>query len=95
MKNVPTTFSTNSSPVQPQQNETIFNLEDISDHTLLTSLGCYRLPSGFFSDDSIAMAELRKAGGATGAVTAFIAYYVGFADLVAVGGITLPLGKLA
>jgi succinate-acetate transporter protein len=41
------------------------------------------------------MAELRKAGGATGAVTAFIAYYVGFADLVAVGGITLPLGKLA
>ena len=39
------------------------------------------------------MAELRKAGGATSAVTAFIAYYIGFADLVAVGGITLPLGK--
>jgi len=36
-----------------------------------------------------------KAGGATGAVTAFIAYYVGFADLVAADGITLPLGKLA
>jgi len=36
-----------------------------------------------------------KAGGATGAVTAFIAYYVGLADLLAADGITLPLGKLA
>ena len=35
-----------------------FNLEDVSDYTLLASSGCYRLPSGPFSDDSIAMADL-------------------------------------
>ena len=49
-----------------------FNLDDVSDYTLLASSGCYHLPSGPFSDDSIAMAELQKAGGATSAVTAFI-----------------------
>ena len=36
-----------------------------------------------------------KAGGAFGAVTAFVAYYVGLADLVASDGIDLPLGKLS
>jgi len=35
-----------------------------------------------------------KAGGAMGAITAFVAYYVGLADLVASDGIDLPLGKL-
>ena len=38
-----------------------FNLEDVSDYALLASSGCYRLPSGPFSDDSIAMADLRVA----------------------------------
>ncbi|KDR84455.1 hypothetical protein GALMADRAFT_237329 [Galerina marginata CBS 339.88] len=38
-----------------------FNLEDPSDYALLASSGCYRLPSGPFSDDSIAMTELRAA----------------------------------
>lgn len=38
-----------------------FNIEDPSDYTLLASSGCYRLPAGPFSDDSIAMTELRAA----------------------------------
>ncbi|PPQ66863.1 hypothetical protein CVT24_008571 [Panaeolus cyanescens] len=38
-----------------------FNLEDPSDYALLASSGCYRLPAGPFSDDSIAMTELRSA----------------------------------
>ncbi|KAF4575437.1 hypothetical protein EYR40_004823 [Pleurotus pulmonarius] len=38
-----------------------FNLEDPSDYALLASSGCYRLPSGPFSDDSIAMSDLRAA----------------------------------
>ncbi|KAI0076909.1 chitin synthase [Panus rudis PR-1116 ss-1] len=38
-----------------------FNLEDPSDYALLASSGCYRLPSGPFSDDSIAMEDLRAA----------------------------------
>jgi chitin synthase len=37
------------------------NLEDPSDYALLASSGCYRLPAGPFSDDSIAMDELRAA----------------------------------
>lgn len=37
------------------------NLEDPSDYALLASSGCYRLPSGPFSDDSIAMEDLRAA----------------------------------
>ena len=32
-----------------------FNLEDPSEYALLASSGCYHLPSGPFSDDSIAM----------------------------------------
>ncbi|EPQ58854.1 chitin synthase [Gloeophyllum trabeum ATCC 11539] len=38
-----------------------YNLEDPSDYALLASSGCYRLPAGPFSDDSIAMEELRAA----------------------------------
>ena len=38
-----------------------FNLEDLSDYALLASSGCYRLPSGPFSDDSISMTDLRSA----------------------------------
>jgi len=38
-----------------------FNLEDPSDYALLASSGCYRLPAGPFSDDSIAMEDLRAA----------------------------------
>jgi chitin synthase len=37
------------------------NLEDVSDYALLASSSCYRLLSGPFSDDSIAMADLRVA----------------------------------
>ncbi|THH18601.1 hypothetical protein EW146_g2427 [Bondarzewia mesenterica] len=37
------------------------NLEDPSDYALLASSGCYRLPSGPFSDDAIAMDDLRVA----------------------------------
>ena len=36
-----------------------FNLEDPSDYALLASSGCYRLPSGPFSDDATAMVDLR------------------------------------
>ncbi|KAH9939246.1 chitin synthase [Epithele typhae] len=38
-----------------------YGLEDVSDYALLSSSGCYRLPSGPFSDDSIAMEDLRVA----------------------------------
>ncbi|KAH7923638.1 glycosyltransferase family 2 protein [Leucogyrophana mollusca] len=38
-----------------------FNLEDPSDYALLASSGCYRLPAGPFSDDAIAMEDLRAA----------------------------------
>ncbi|KAJ8453838.1 hypothetical protein ONZ45_g19545 [Pleurotus djamor] len=38
-----------------------FSLEDPSDYALLASSGCYRLPAGPFSDDSIAMSDLRAA----------------------------------
>ncbi|KZT06449.1 glycosyltransferase family 2 protein [Laetiporus sulphureus 93-53] len=38
-----------------------FNLEDVSDYALLASSGCYRLPAGPFSDDAIAMEDLRAA----------------------------------
>ena len=37
------------------------NIEDPSDYALLASSGTYRLPAGPFSDDSIAMGELRMA----------------------------------
>jgi chitin synthase len=36
-----------------------FNLEDPSDYALLASSGCYRLPSGPFSDDAMSMDVLR------------------------------------
>ncbi|KAF8868757.1 chitin synthase [Gymnopilus junonius] len=44
----------------PAERDT-FSLEDPSDYALLASSGCYRLPAGPFSDDSIAMGELRLA----------------------------------
>ncbi|KAK0190305.1 glycosyltransferase family 2 protein [Armillaria mellea] len=37
------------------------NIEDPSDYALLASSGTYRLPAGPFSDDSIAMGDLRQA----------------------------------
>ncbi|THH06648.1 hypothetical protein EW145_g3945 [Phellinidium pouzarii] len=37
------------------------NMEDPSDYALLASSGCYRLPGGPFSDDAMAMTELRAA----------------------------------
>ncbi|KAI0337964.1 glycosyltransferase family 2 protein [Trametopsis cervina] len=43
----------------PQERDR-FALEDPSDYALLASSGCYRLPAGPFSDDSIAMEELRS-----------------------------------
>lgn len=38
-----------------------YALEDVSDYALLASSSCYRLPAGPFSDDGIAMDELRDA----------------------------------
>ncbi|CCM00474.1 uncharacterized protein FIBRA_02507 [Fibroporia radiculosa] len=38
-----------------------FNLEDASEYALLASSGCYRLPAGPFSDDAMAMDDLRAA----------------------------------
>ena len=42
----------------PQERD-FWGLEDISDYSLLASSGCYRLPAGPFSDDSIAYGDLR------------------------------------
>ncbi|KAG8699047.1 hypothetical protein FRC08_005534, partial [Ceratobasidium sp. 394] len=36
-------------------------LQDMTDYTLLASSGCYRLPAGPFSDDALAMLDLRDA----------------------------------
>ncbi|KAF9647836.1 P-loop containing nucleoside triphosphate hydrolase protein [Thelephora ganbajun] len=44
----------------PQERD-LWGLEDISDYILLASSGCYRLPAGPFSDDSIAYGDLRAA----------------------------------
>ena len=44
----------------PQERDS-WALEDISDYALLASSGCYRLPAGPFSDDSIAYGDLRAA----------------------------------
>ena len=44
----------------PQERD-YFNIEDPSEYALLASSGCYRLPSGPFSDDAIAMEEVRVA----------------------------------
>jgi hypothetical protein len=41
-----------------------------------------------------ASVPLTKAGGALGVITALVAFYVGFADLVAADGVKLPLGPL-
>jgi len=43
------------------QERDFWGLEDISDYALLASSGCYRLPAGPFSDDSIAYGDLRAA----------------------------------
>ena len=44
----------------PQERD-FWGLEDISDYAILASSGCYRLPAGPFSDDSIAYGDLRAA----------------------------------
>ncbi|KAF9007947.1 chitin synthase-domain-containing protein [Cyathus striatus] len=44
----------------------LYQIDDMSDYALLASSGCYRLPAGPFSDDSIAMTELRSAFRALG-----------------------------
>ena len=44
----------------PQERD-YFNTEDPSEYALLASSGCYRLPNGPFSDDAIAMEEVRVA----------------------------------
>ena len=44
----------------PQERD-YFNIEDPSEYALLASSGCYRLPNGPFSDDAIAMEEVRVA----------------------------------
>ena len=36
-----------------------------------------------------------KAGGALGAIAAFISYYIGLSELLAADGIDLPLGTFA
>ena len=50
-------FLAGATPAERDQ----YNLEDPSDYALLASSGCYRLPAGPFSDDSVAMEELRAA----------------------------------
>ena len=44
----------------PQERD-YFNIEDPSEYALLALSGCYRLPNGPFSDDAIAMEEVRVA----------------------------------
>ncbi|KAG8219096.1 glycosyltransferase family 2 protein [Butyriboletus roseoflavus] len=44
----------------PQERD-YFNIEDPSEYALLASSGCYRLPNGPFSDDAIAMEDVRVA----------------------------------
>ncbi|KIK53045.1 glycosyltransferase family 2 protein [Collybiopsis luxurians FD-317 M1] len=43
------------------QERDLWGIEDLSDYALLASSGTYRLPAGPFSDDSIAMGDLRAA----------------------------------
>jgi len=38
--------------------------------------------------------SVAKAGGAVGVITAFVAYYIGLADLLAADNVHLPVGKL-
>jgi len=42
----------------------------------------------------IASVPLTKAGGAVGVLTALVAFYVGFVDLMAADGVQLPIGPL-
>ncbi|KIY65055.1 glycosyltransferase family 2 protein [Cylindrobasidium torrendii FP15055 ss-10] len=60
-------------------------VEDMTDYALLASSGCYRLPSGPFSDDSIAMGELRTAmrslGFKTKSMTAIFTLLVAILEL--------------
>ncbi|KAL9934758.1 hypothetical protein V8E36_006533 [Tilletia maclaganii] len=42
-----------------QQERDLFHLDDVTSYALLAQSGCYRLPGGPTSDDSIAMDELR------------------------------------
>ena len=44
----------------PQERD-YFNIDDPSEYALLASSGCYRLPNGPFSDDAIAMEDVRAA----------------------------------
>lgn len=44
----------------PEERDAL-GIEDVSDYALLASSGCYRLPAGPFSDDTIQMGELRDA----------------------------------
>lgn len=44
----------------PDERDTL-GIEDVSDYSLLASSGCYRLPGGPFSDDTVQMEELRDA----------------------------------
>jgi len=50
--------------------------------------------SNFTASSASVSTALAKAGGGMGVITAFVAYYVGLADLLAADGVTLPLGKL-
>ncbi|KAG8786852.1 hypothetical protein FRC12_016164 [Ceratobasidium sp. 428] len=43
-----------------QERDTL-GLQDMTDYALLASSGCYRLPAGPFSDDALAMLDLRDA----------------------------------
>ena len=49
----------------PQERD-YFNIQDPSEYALLAASGCYRLPNGPFSDDAIAMEEVRVAMRALG-----------------------------
>ena len=52
---------------------------------------CLRMNNPFLT----LLGSADKAGGALGAITAMVAYYVGLAELLASDGIDLPLGKLS
>jgi chitin synthase len=68
-----------------------FHLEDPSDYTLLASSGCYCLPAGVFSDDSITMNELRATMGTLGSKPKHMTSI--FSLLVAILLLGTPVGK--
>ena len=76
----------------PEERER-FNLEDPSDYALLASSECYRLPSGplIFSDDSVAMEELRASMRSLGFKPKHIAYISSL--LVAILLVNLHFGE--